>query len=111
MMYMDDAVRATLELMEAPAEAVKERHAYNLAGVSFTPREIAAAIEAELPGFEIDYAPDFRQAIADSWPASIDDSAAEADWGWKASFDLRDIVRDMLSQLRAKGLGDSPRAR
>jgi nucleoside-diphosphate-sugar epimerase len=103
MMYMNDAVRATLELMEAPAECVKERHAYNLAGVSFTPEEIAEAIKAEIPDFEIDYAPDFRQAIADSWPASIDDRAASADWGWKAQFDLRGMVREMLSQLRKQG--------
>ena len=101
MMYMPDALRATIELMEAPAEAVRQRGSYNLAGVSFTPAQVAAAIQRELPDFSIDYAPDFRQAIAASWPQSIDDSAAQADWGWKARFDLRDIVRDMLEHLRA----------
>jgi nucleoside-diphosphate-sugar epimerase len=99
MMYMPDAIRATLEMMEAPAGAIRERHAYNLGGVSFTPAQIAAAIAEELPGFEIGYAPDFRQAIADSWPRSIDDSAARADWGWKPDFDLRAMVRDMLANL------------
>ncbi len=100
MMYMDDAIRATLSLMDAPAEQVKDRHGYNLAGVSFTPAEMAAAIARELPGFEIDYAPDFRQAIADSWPRSIDDTAAQADWGWRPEFDLQAMVREMLTQLR-----------
>jgi nucleoside-diphosphate-sugar epimerase len=99
MMYMPDAIRATLELMDAPAERIRERHGYNLAGVSFTPDEIAAAIADVLPGFAVDYAPDFRQAIADSWPRSIDDSAARADWGWKPEFDLRAMVGDMLANL------------
>jgi nucleoside-diphosphate-sugar epimerase len=99
MMYMPDAIRATLELMQAPAEKIRERHGYNLAGVSFTPDEIAAAIAEEIPGFTIDYAPDFRQAIADSWPRSIDDSAARDDWGWKPEYDLRAMVRDMLANL------------
>ncbi|MFZ2987924.1 NAD-dependent epimerase/dehydratase family protein [Ideonella sp.] len=100
MMYMDDAIRATLSLMDAPAAAIQERHAYNLAGISFTPAQIAAAIAAELPGFEIDYAPDFRQAIADSWPRSIDDQAASTDWGWQTRFDLQAMVREMLTQLK-----------
>jgi nucleoside-diphosphate-sugar epimerase len=100
MMYMDDAIRATLSLMDAPAEQVKDRHGYNLAGVSFTPAEMAAAIARELPGFEIDYAPDFRQAIADSWPRSIDDKAAQADWGWRPEFDLQAMGREMLTQWR-----------
>lgn len=99
MMYMPDAIRATLELMDAPAEQVKERGSYNLAAVSFTPEEIAAAIRKRIPGFAIDYAPDFRQAIADSWPRSIDDSAAQTDWGWRAQFDLDAIVADMLENL------------
>jgi nucleoside-diphosphate-sugar epimerase len=99
MMYMQDAIRATLELMDAPAEQVKERGSYNLAAVSFTPEEIAAAIRKKIPGFEISYAPDFRQAIADSWPRSIDDSAAQADWGWRAQFDLDAIAADMLENL------------
>lgn len=99
MMYMPDAIRATLELMDAPAEAIRERHGYNLAGVSFTPAQIAQAIAEELPGFQIDYAPDFRQAIADSWPRSIDDTAARTDWGWQLEYDLRAMVRDMLRNL------------
>ena len=101
MMYMSDALRATIELMDAPAEAIKQRGSYNLAGVSFTPAQIAAAIQSELPGFEMSYAPDFRQAIAASWPQSIDDSAARDDWGWRAKYGLRDIVRDMLKNLAA----------
>ena len=101
MMYMPDAIRATLELMDAPGEAVRERQSYNLAGISFTPDDIAQAIARQLPGFTLDCAPDFRQAIADSWPRSIDDSAARRDWGWRAQFDLDAVVRDMLHHLRA----------
>ncbi|MCV2420535.1 NAD-dependent epimerase/dehydratase family protein [Paucibacter sp. DJ2R-2] len=100
MMYMPDALRATIELMEAPAEAIKQRGSYNLAGVSFTPAEIAAEIARQVPGFEISYAPDFRQAIAASWPQRIDDSAAVADWGWKLEYDLQAMATDMLTQLR-----------
>ena len=99
MMYMPDAIRATLELMDAPAAQVRERGSYNLAAVSFTPAEMAAAIRKCIPGFAIDYAPDFRQAIADSWPRSIDASSARNDWGWKARFDLDAIVADMLDNL------------
>lgn len=100
MMYMPDAIRATLELMEAPAAHVRQRQSYNLAGISFTPQQIAAAVARLVPGFEIDYAPDFRQAIADSWPGSIDDSAAQSDWGWRAQYDLDRMARDMLENLR-----------
>jgi len=100
MMYMPDAIRATLELMDAPANAVRERQSYNLAGISFTPADIARAIRRQLPGFAIDYAPDFRQAIADSWPRSIDDSAAQHDWHWQAQYDLDGMVADMLVNLR-----------
>lgn len=100
MMYMDDAVRATLELMDAPAEQIAERGSYNLAGLSFTPAEIAAEIGRQCPGFEIGYAPDFRQAIAASWPDRIDDSQARSDWGWQARFDLQALVAEMLGQLR-----------
>lgn len=100
MMYMPDALRATIELMEAPAEAVRQRGSYNLAGVSFTPREIAAEIRKHIPGFEISYAPDFRQAIAASWPQRIDDSAARADWGWQLDYELSQMAQDMLSNLR-----------
>jgi nucleoside-diphosphate-sugar epimerase len=100
MMYMPDALRATLELMEAPAEAITERGSYNLAGCSFTPAEIAAEIRRRIPGFEISYAPDFRQQIAASWPQSIDDSVARRDWGWKPKFDLSAMVDDMLVNLK-----------
>ena len=99
MMYMDDAIRGTIELMEAPAEKMKTRMAYNLAAKSFSPREIAAAIQKHIPDFTIDYKPDFRQAIADGWPKSIDDSAARADWGWKNDFDLDSMTADMLMHL------------
>jgi nucleoside-diphosphate-sugar epimerase len=100
MMFMDDAIRATIELMEAPSEQVKIRSAYNLGGCSFTPAELAAEIQAILPDFKIDYAPDFRQTIADSWPNSIDDSAAANDWGWKAHFDTKAMVEVMLENIQ-----------
>lgn len=100
MMYMPDAIRATLELMDAPSECIRQRGAYNLAGVSFTPAHIARSIAQQLPGFRIDYAPDYRQAIANSWPQSIDDSDARNDWGWTAQFDLDALVHDMLEHLR-----------
>lgn len=99
MMYMPDAIRATLELMDAPADQVRERHSYNLAGVSFTPAELADAIRVHIPEFRLHCEPDFRQAIADSWPRSIDDSAAQTDWGWKVRCDLPHIVHDMLVHL------------
>ena len=101
MMFMDDAIRGTLELMAAPAEQIKIRSAYNLAGCSFTPAELAAEIKQWLPAFEIDYAPDFRQAIADSWPNSIDDSHAQKDWGWKAKFDTKALVKVMLENVNS----------
>jgi nucleoside-diphosphate-sugar epimerase len=100
MMYMDDAIRATLELMEAPAEAVRERQSYNLAGISFTPLQVAAAIRAHIPSFTMDCVPDFRQAIAASWPRSIDDGAAQRDWGWQPRYDLGAMVDSMLDNLR-----------
>jgi nucleoside-diphosphate-sugar epimerase len=101
MMYMPDAIRATIELMEAPTERIGVRTSYNLAGMSFSPSEIAAEIAALVPGFEVTYAPDYRQSIADSWPQSIDDSVARADWGWKPEFDLKRMTRDMLDNLGA----------
>ncbi len=105
MMYMDDALRATVELMEAPAASIRERGSYNLAGVSFTPAQIAAAIAQRLPGFTMVCEPDFRQAIAASWPRSIDDSAAQRDWGWRPRFDLERMVDDMLDHLRELSAG------
>lgn len=101
MMYMPDAIRATIDLMEAPADEVKERGGYNLAGFSFDPEEIAAEVARHIPGFKMGYAPDHRQAIADSWPRSIDDSAARKDWGWKPQYDLKGMVDDMMLHLKA----------
>ncbi|MSP69614.1 MAG: NAD-dependent epimerase/dehydratase family protein [Bacteroidetes bacterium] len=102
MMYMPDAIRATIEIMDAPSEKIKIRGAYNLAGTSFSPKEIAIEIGKKLPGFQISYNPDFRQQIADSWPASIDDAQAKEDWGWKPQFDLLGITSDMLQHLKQK---------
>jgi nucleoside-diphosphate-sugar epimerase len=99
MMYMQDAIRATIEIMEAPAAQIKIRGAYNLAGFSFSPKDIAAEIRKSIPEFKITYKPDFRQQIADSWPASIDDSEAKKDWGWKPEFDLASMSSDMLIEL------------
>lgn len=107
MMYMPDAIRATLEIMEAPIESIKIRSSYNIAGISFSPAEIAAEIQRTLPNFTIDYEPDFRQQIAESWPASIDDSAAQADWNWKLDYDLSAMCKDMLKQI-SKQLEDAP---
>ncbi len=100
MMYMPDAIRATVELMEAPADAISVRTSYNLSAMSFSPREIGAEIGRHLPGFKMDYAPDYRQQIADSWPQSIDDSVARRDWGWKEEYDLARMTEDMLRNLR-----------
>lgn len=102
MMYMPDAIRATIELMEAPAEKVKIRSSYNLAGVSFTPKQIAAEVSKHIPNFEMSYKPDFRQEIADSWPQSIDDSFAQKDWGWEAKYDLQKMTNDMIENLKIK---------
>ena len=99
MMYMDDAINATMELMEAPLENIKTHRSYNLAGISFSPKEIAAEIQKHIPDFTIHYTPDFRQAIADSWPQSIDDSEARADWHWQHQYDLAAIVKDMLEHI------------
>jgi len=100
MMYMDDAIAATIKIMQAPVEEIKIRSSYNLAAMSFTPTEIAAEITKHIPEFTITYEPDFRQKIADSWPASIDDSSARADWGWKHQFDLESMTKDMLEHLK-----------
>jgi nucleoside-diphosphate-sugar epimerase len=102
MMYMPDAVRATMELMEARPEQVKIRTAYNLSAMSFSPKNLAAAIAGHLPDFVIKYAPDFRQKIADSWPTSIDHSEAANDWGWQPKYDLEAMTADMLQHLAVK---------
>ena len=102
MMYMDDAIRATIELMQADGSRLRVRSSYNLSAMSFTPAELARAIEARQPGFEISYAPDFRQSIAESWPGSIDDSEAQADWGWKPEFDLERTTAVMLDNLKTR---------
>ncbi|HRB71247.1 L-threonine 3-dehydrogenase [Flavobacterium sp. WV_118_3] len=102
MMYMDDAIKATISIMQAPADDVKIRSSYNLSAMSFTPKEIAESIKKQIPEFTIGYEPDFRQAIADSWPASIDDSCARNDWGWKHDFDLEKMTAVMLENLSKK---------
>ncbi len=100
MMYMPDAIRATVQLMETSAEQIKIRSSYNLAGISFTPKQIAKEVSKHIPNFEITYNPDFRQIIADSWPSSIDDSQAKKDWGWEAKYDLEKITTDMMKNLK-----------
>jgi nucleoside-diphosphate-sugar epimerase len=100
MMYMPDAIRATIELMEAPAEEISVRTSYNISGVSFSPKEIADEIKNHLPHFTISYHPDYRQAIAQSWPQSIDDSLAREDWGWKPKYDLPALTAEMLENVK-----------
>lgn len=100
MMFMDDAIRATVNIMEAPAENIKIRSSYNLAAMSFDPEEISKSIQKFIPEFKISYEPDFRQAIADSWPQSIDDSEARKDWGWKHEVELDEVTQIMLENLR-----------
>lgn len=100
MMYMPDAIRATIGIMQADAEKVKIRSSYNLAGMSFSPKEIAKEVEKHVPGFSITYKPDYRQNIANSWPQSIDDSAGNRDWGWKPNYDLAAMVKDMFENLK-----------
>ena len=100
MMYMPDAIRATIELMESPAEKISIRTSYNIAAISFSPAEIAAEIKKHIPDFVMEYEPDYRQAIANSWPQSIDDSVARRDWGWKHKYDLQAMTADMLLNLR-----------
>jgi len=100
MMYMPDAIRATIELMEAPKEKISIRTSYNIASMSFSPKEIAGEIKKHIPEFEISFAPDYRQEIANSWPQSIDDSSvARSDWGWKHEYDLSLMTKDMLENL------------
>jgi nucleoside-diphosphate-sugar epimerase len=100
MMYMPDAIRATIELMEAPIENIKTRHSYNISGMSFSPAEIAASIQKHIPGFVINYQPDYRQNIADGWPQSINDQEARKDWGWKEAYNLDSMTKDMLLNLK-----------
>lgn len=100
MMYMPDAIRGTIELMESDADKISIRTSYNLSGMSFSPKEIAAEIKKHIPDFVIDYKPDYRQQIADSWPQSIDDSVARKDWGWKQEYDLGRMTTDMLNNLQ-----------
>lgn len=102
MMYMDDAVRGTLELMAAPAERIQVRTSYNLGAMSFTPSEVANSIQQILPNFQVDYAPDERQAIAESWPESIDDSQARGNWGWKPKVTLPEMTSIMLDAIGKK---------
>jgi nucleoside-diphosphate-sugar epimerase len=100
MMYMDDAIKATIQIMQAPVEQIKIRSSYNLAAMSFTPKQIGKEIQKQYPNFELGYEPDFRQKIADSWPASIDDTSARQDWGWKNDFDLTNMTEDMFKNLK-----------
>lgn len=102
MMYVDDAVRGTLELMQANAESLSVRTSYNFGAVSFTPTELATSIRKIIPDFEISYAPDFREEIANTWPRNIDDTPARRDWNWQHQFEIDDIVRDMLMKLKEK---------
>ena len=99
MMYMPDALKATIELMEAPASKIKVRTSYNVSAMSFSPKEIAASIKKHIPEFEISYKPDYRQTIANSWPGSIDDSVARAEWGWKEDYGLNAMTEDMINNL------------
>ncbi len=102
MMFMDDAIKATIDLMQAPPENLSIRSSYNLSAMSFTPKEIYESIKNHITQFKITYKPDFRQAIADSWPASIDDSKARKDWNWNHSFNLDAMTKVMLDELRKK---------
>jgi nucleoside-diphosphate-sugar epimerase len=100
MMYMPDAIRATIELMEAPMANIRTRTSYNISAMSFSPAEIGAEINRYIPEFKINYEPDYRQSIADSWPQSIDDSVAKSDWGWKPAFDLAAMTKDMFANIK-----------
>ncbi|MCL4148045.1 UNVERIFIED_CONTAM: hypothetical protein GTU68_009427 [Idotea baltica] len=102
MIYMDDAIRATIKLMDAPKENIKTRSAYNLFGISFTPAQLVELIKIRYPNFKIEYKPDFRQDIANSWPVSIDDSEARNDWNWKPKFNLESLTKSMIKNLEFK---------
>lgn len=105
MMYMSDALRATVEIMNEDADKIKVRSSYNIGAISFSPKELAAAIRKRIPDFKVNYKPDFRQEIANSWPHSIDDSAARTDWGWQPIYDLDKMTDDMLNNIKVP---DSP---
>lgn len=107
MLYMDDTIRAAIDLMEAPADNITVRTSYNVSGMSFSPEEIAASIKKEIPTFNIEYHPDERQKIADTWPDNIDDSKAREDWNWNPKFDMESMTKDMLKNLRKKYLAES----
>jgi nucleoside-diphosphate-sugar epimerase len=102
MMYMDDAIRATIQLMQAPKEKATSRMSYNLSAMSFSPKELAEEIQKHIPDFEITYTPDHRQSIADGWPARIDDTVAQGEWGWSPEYDVSHMVEDMLTHIREK---------
>jgi nucleoside-diphosphate-sugar epimerase len=102
MMYMPDAIKATIELMEAPADKISIRTSYNISSMSFSPKEIAKEIKKHIPDFSITYKPDYRQAIANSWPQSIDDSVARKDWGWEEEYDLAAMTDDMFENLKGE---------
>ncbi len=102
MIFMDDAIRATIELMETPKEKIKIRTSYNVAGISFSPDEVVTEIRKLYPDFKVNYKPDFRQEIASKWPESIDDSLATKDWGWKPHYNLKDITEVMIKNLKEK---------
>lgn len=107
MMYMPDAIKATIGIMDAPSESLKIRAGYNIAAFSFTPEELAMVIRKHIPDFKVVYKPDFRQAIANGWPSSVDDSAARADWGWKNDFTLDEMATDMLEHI-SESLSQTP---
>jgi len=102
MMYMADAIKATIQIMQTDSKNIKVRSSYNIAGCSFNPLEIATLIKSEIPNFTIDYNTDFRQEIADSWPQSIDDSSAKLDWKWEKEYDLNKMTTDMMRNLKKK---------
>jgi threonine 3-dehydrogenase len=102
MMYIDDAIRATIELMEAPKKSIKTLTSYNISGISFTPKEMVESIREKIVDFDVQYKPDYRQLIADNWPKSINDSEAKLDWNWKSSFNLEDITNIMITNLSLK---------
>ena len=101
MMYMDDAIKATIQIMEAPIDQINIRTSYNISAMSFTPEEIAKSIQDQMPNFKVSYAPDYRQQIAATWVESIDDSHARADWGWRPQYNLSEMTKLMLEKLGA----------